>query len=307
MAEMNDTILSVKNYKLYSKENGLTLMLDIPDLQVKAGSAVFLTGDNGAGKSSFIKSLFSPYREDEYYEIDGASDVKLFSRSGCTLDLNGAAKIGYREYEQSIVYIGQEENFGTFDGIIASLRLPAAVALRHLYGGKEDYADKTAMLDRLVKTYALRFFEDVYRYEKKFKAAKAKGGNSAEEAAFHILKKKKSRDCSGGQKKLISILSGLIRLQVLGCDVLVMDEPLNHLDHKNKRAVSDLISEIKEQRADHPLTLIIISHCMVFDFIGEPTSFEYEIVNKTLRQRENKIYFNCLHCYEEGGFERENK
>ncbi|MCB5953039.1 ABC transporter ATP-binding protein/permease [Enterococcus sp. BWT-B8] len=53
-----EKLLSILNYKLYSKND---LLLDIPSLTFRKGDFIKISGENGSGKSLFLKSLSNLY------------------------------------------------------------------------------------------------------------------------------------------------------------------------------------------------------------------------------------------------------
>ena len=207
------------------------------------------------------------------------------------MQLNNQKKIDINQSSQSIVYISQDESFGRYDSIYKSLALQADTALDNL-GLKTQ--EMTKILEELLETYSLTFFDDIYKYDKKYK--NELDIRKKKDIALKILKRKKAIDCSGGQRKIISILSGLIKALVINVDIIVLDEPLNHLDHKNKLNIVNMLTDIrKEKETNDKITMIIISHCLVFPFINDNDCTQYKINNNELNEiLTPKIYHNCL-------------
>lgn len=70
------------------------------------------------------------------------------------------------------------------------------------------------------------------------------------------IKNKKLRKCSSGERKLIRILQVLMIAQEK--KVLLLDEPLNHLDANKIMLVNDLINVLRDKKPD--LSIIVITH-----------------------------------------------
>lgn len=62
---------------------------------------------------------------------------------------------------------------------------------------------------------------------------------------------------SGGEKQLALILTRITKRT----KVLILDEPLNHLDTKSRSLIENLIRELMKQKRD--LSLIIVSHLSI--------------------------------------------
>jgi len=91
---------------------------------------------------------------------------------------------------------------------------------------------------------------------------------------------------SEGQRKIVNILAGIMRAEY--CKLLIIDEPLNHLDSYNVKEVIELIASLK--RFNTGIATIITTHCQAFP---EPT--QYLIVkNGHIQQSQNKyIQYQC--------------
>ena len=97
--------------------------------------------------------------------------------------------------------------------------------------------------------------------------------------AFGIYDKKNQRvknNVSFGEAKIIHIVSRLLKLAAT--NVLVLDEPLNHLSFKNSRVFNNLVLEEIERNPD--LTVIMVSHCRAMSFAEK--AMVYNVDRKTL-------------------------
>lgn len=292
---MEKYILKINDYELRQKGYSNNLIIQIPSLYIKQGDIIFILGANGSGKSSILRSLFSFDLEGKnYIEVGEKSKAIVSSDKGFELDLM-ARKYSIIEMHQAIAYQGQNDVFNSHDNIIMAIASHAQAALmenRKLLK-RNEYNEKYNLVNRKAEELAMKYLDDLYKYEKKYYKAEDKDKQSI---ALKILKKRLANQCSFGQQKMISILADYLKADIMESDLLVMDEPLNHLDAKNKKEVVELLSDyINERKArEHPLTLIIISHCLIFPFIEWDNCYQYQIIDKQLVKRNKKIYIDCL-------------
>lgn len=107
--------------------------------------------------------------------------------------------------------------------------------------------------------------------------------------------KKRVKQLSGGQKKYLRILQSLERCESSSVRLIILDEPINHLDAYHIASLSNMILRILEQNKG--LSVLISSHCHAFPFISKA----YEIVNSKLIHQSYR-YFNCFGLPDEKGF-----
>ncbi|SFC66528.1 ATP-binding cassette domain-containing protein [Ruminococcus albus] len=97
---------------------------------------------------------------------------------------------------------------------------------------------------------------------------------------FNLSKKKKKRikdNVSGGEGKLIQLITRILKLQK--ADILILDEPLNHLSFENSRKFNDVI--IEEIKENPNLAIIMVSHCRAANFTDK--ALVYDKSSKTLK------------------------
>lgn len=100
---------------------------------------------------------------------------------------------------------------------------------------------------------------------------------------------------SGGQSRYIKVIQALERCDSSSVRLIILDEPVNHLDAKHIAALSNLILRI---RKEHPsLSILISSHCHIFPFINKA----YEIVDSKLIRTSYTCY-NCIGSVDSEGF-----
>lgn len=91
---------------------------------------------------------------------------------------------------------------------------------------------------------------------------------------FGLLDKKRQKiknNVSGGEGKLIHLITRILKLNAT--NILLLDEPLNHLSFRNSKIFNDIIEEIKAARPE--LTILMISHCKAISFVDKIMKYDY--------------------------------
>lgn len=113
------------------------------------------------------------------------------------------------------------------------------------------------------------------------------------------LLKKRIYSLSGGEKKFVALLKGLVRCDDPNVKLALIDEPINNLDAKHIIQFSDLLSRIQYFNQD--LSFVIITHCHAFPVIDvayEVSNGKFNIVNY-----ENHKCHNCFGKTNEGYYQ----
>jgi ATP-binding cassette subfamily F protein 3 len=197
--------------------------------EIQAGQKIGLVGANGAGKSTLLQIIAGQLKPDSGFV--------------------------YRQKEVCVGYLAQEpvlnpDHTAWEEVLSASADLVRVEEeLRRLEGRMADpavYGDE-AELQRVLAAHARAQagFErlDGYRYQSRAREALLTLGLS--EADFDLP----VSALSGGQKKLV----GLAKLLATGANLLLLDEPDNHLDLAGKLYLERFI-------ASFPGTVVIVSH-----------------------------------------------
>ena len=211
-----------------TKHHAANVVLDAVSLEIQDGEVIGLVGPNGAGKSTLFKLITGEYNVD-----DG------------TLNRRRDLKVGYLPQDPEL-------GSGTVisEVLAAHAELGRADAELHRLEARmadpEVLADPDAF-DRVMEEHAAA----LERFDRL-------GGHSFRGRAEGILRKlgfepsdfeTPTDVLSGGQQKLL----GLARVLVTEPDVLLLDEPDNHLDIEGKRLLERVI-------VDHRGGTVIISH-----------------------------------------------
>ena len=219
-----DNMLSVNGLTIKIKDR--LLMQDV-SFDIAAGEAVLLSGPNGCGKSSILKSIMR--LETAGKQIDGQIKVRNF---GDVLSLSGAE---LQRYRSRIAYIPQKDEFSEM-GSVQVRDIISESGAAHA-GRSLSYSEVNDLIDEWIprRSDNSRVFD-----------AKARP------ARF-----------SGGEQRLLSVLSVITTRP--DAELLIIDEPLNNLDFANARNISNLINRIK--RENPQMGLLMVSHCRIFPFI----------------------------------------
>lgn len=281
---MND-LLSVNNLKIINKETGSSI-INIDNFVLNNGEQAIFFGSNGAGKSTFLKAFCTSVGND-YSQTSGSIILNAGNRCFDLLHLSREELVIINKL---IVYVGQEEKygFGFFDSVIESLSKKSL-----------EFADKDQIcsIKQKATDLAIKYLDEIYIHDKKY--TEINDEDQKRSIAIKILNKKMAKDCSSGQKKMICILRAILFAGIYKSSLLVLDEPLNHLDYKNKKIVNSEIQNLISNNKE--LSILIITHCLIFDFIDSKTCSQYiieRVENKNFiskisdSRRRNKI--NCL-------------
>ena len=219
-----DSILSINDLSIHIGDR--TLMNRI-SFDVYEGETVLLSGANGIGKSTLLKSILR--LEMDGKKIDGIINVRGF---GNILELNGS---DLQKYRSSIAYVQQRDDYAEM-GNIQVKDIISESGEAHS-GGSLSFSEVNDLIDEWIPRR-----EDNSRiFDAKSRPAKF----------------------SGGEQRLLSVLS-VIATRAKS-DFLIIDEPLNNLDFVNARNISNLINRVIKNNPK--MGVLMISHCRIFPFI----------------------------------------
>ena len=208
---------------------GTQVVLSGVDWEIQAGQKIGLVGPNGAGKSTLLRIIAR--------EIKADAGFVYRHKDAC---------IGYLAQEPALdpertVWQEVMSASQALQRLDAELqRLEARMADPAVY---EDQASLEQVLAAHARVQAEFEQMDGYRYESRAREALHTLGLAASDLELPV------RALSGGQKKLL----GLAKLLAAGADLLLLDEPDNHLDLAGKANLECFISAF-------PGTVVVVSH-----------------------------------------------
>ncbi|MCI1734933.1 MAG: ATP-binding cassette domain-containing protein [Bacilli bacterium] len=231
------------------KKNSQQIIL--PDLRLDAGDFAIIKGPNGSGKSTLLKAFLG---NNDYFTVKTGSSLRV--QHPLLADLKSDNVFEMKDADSSlfrslIAYMGQEES-DSFRTVNEQLRLPTENALAtledHHLLTKAQREEKETLLYQIIKNFRHRYLDDILK--------------STDVSFFHNPYVNRAKGLSGGQKKMVSFTSYIIKSMVIGSLLFVLDEPLNNLDRENKMRVNNLLADLREKNPD--IIILIITHCSIF-------------------------------------------
>ncbi len=210
---------------------------------IRGGDFAIIKGRNGSGKSTLFHLL--ALTETGYFNIESGSVV--YNAEGfpdISIDKYGDALAS--ALRRDIVYIGQEERFLSWHSSYDALYSQAEIAVNEKYSG-QTRSRKLFEIHKLIEGYFNDYIREIFKCKD-----------------FKEFRKRKVTSFSGGQMKMLSVLSGIIKAKVCESSLIIMDEPLNNLDGKNKYYLNKIFSEFRSES----VAMLIITHCQIFDGIN---------------------------------------
>lgn len=218
-------IIDVKNLSVQVGQR--TLMNNI-SFGIDEGDAVLVSGVNGIGKSTLLKSILRFEMKDKH--IQGEILIRNF---GDVLKLD---ETELQRLRASVAYVPQKDEFAAM----------GSVQVRDIISESADgYSGKsfsTGEINDLIDEWIPRREDNSRIFHAKSKPAKL----------------------SGGEQRLLSVLSVIVTRP--SAELIIIDEPLNNLDFANIRNVSNLLNKIVHE--NKKMGLLMISHCRIFPFIN---------------------------------------
>ena len=104
---------------------------------------------------------------------------------------------------------------------------------------------------------------------------------------FGLVEKKKQKlknNLSLGQGKLVHIITRLLKLPAT--NILLLDEPLNHLSFKNSKILNEII--LDEIKNNPDLSIIMVSHCRAISFVDQKIEYNYD--SSCMEKKEYRSY-----------------
>ena len=219
-----ESIISIRGLSIQIKQR---ILMQNVSFDVGSGEVVLLSGENGIGKSSILKSIVR--LETEGKTINGEIVHHSF---GNIMDLNDAS---LQQYRSSIAYVPQKDEYSEMGHIqVRDVISDSGEAHSDSY---ISYSEVNDLIDEWLPR---------------------RGDNSR---IFDA--KSRPGKFSGGEQRLLQVFSVIATRS--DSDLLIIDEQLNNLDFANARHISNLINKVI--RENPKMGVLMISHCRIFPFI----------------------------------------
>lgn len=232
---MSDCILKVEDLNIsVGSGNSVRSLVKNGNIVVNKGEVVLLLGENGSGKSSIFKALVGDLNNSL------TSKIKMFfnKQANCSnvnvnlffKDMNSPLKT-LEDFRVSIGYARQEDDLDNF----------------FLRNGEEYILDYASHSKYFIGKSKQEIFEKYKEVCEKMKCVLYNG---------KPLSSLKLNKCSGGERRIISLLCALCRTE---SDLFILDEPINNLDAEHARLFNDYIIDLK--KSENRPGVLIITHC----------------------------------------------
>lgn len=223
----------IVNVDKVTYHHGPLLVLNNIAWEIQAGQKVGLVGPNGAGKSTLLRLITGELQPDSGYLVRHKTRIGYLAQEPRFIPVeDGGPETVWKAALSANADIHRLE--------AEMRRLEARMSDPAVYENEREFARVLAAHTRAQEAYEQL---DGYRYESSVKQAlQTVGFDEADfDTAVAVL--------SGGQKKML----GLAQLLAIQCDLLLLDEPDNHLD---------LAGKVYLERFIHGFagTVIIVSH-----------------------------------------------
>jgi ATP-binding cassette subfamily F protein 3 len=208
---------------------GAQQILDGASLEIHHDARIGLVGPNAAGKSTLLR-LLARQLEPESGAVHIARRIRIgLLPQEVTFDLERSVLAEAREASPTLAALEVE-----MERTAAQMGDPA------VYGNPEKLGRHATRLEKLTEEFKEK---GGLNFENRIRSTLRGLGFREEELELPL------RALSGGQKKLV----GLAKLLIEKPELLLLDEPDNHLDVKGKQFLEQLIAE-------YPGAVVIISH-----------------------------------------------
>lgn len=280
VATVKDLVIGVKH-----EENTGELyrfQIDYGSFEIYPGDFILIKGHNGSGKSTFLRL----FHMNSYKYFDFVRGGLIFHDTGFPEDsIQRYSNDMHTNLKCAITFIGQEERFLSSDSAYSYIFKVCETSLQNRKNNGMAYtrAQKQELrrrIDGMIREYYDRYLEKSFGCKD-----------------YSTFKRKNVRDWSGGQQKMINVLAGIIKARICEVRLVLMDEPLNNLDGKNKAILNRLISDL---RREQPIAIVAITHCLIFEGVNRVLTLVDErpdLRRAVLTECSEDVHKECLENY----------
>lgn len=255
---------------------------------IKPGDAILLSGPNGSGKSSIIKAIVGDTLDFPELRYEGA--ISFIRENGEKIKVDESEKNRIL-FLKNVCYISQNDETPfeeVIDCFLSSID-------NEDVDNKEKYVFDFVLHNAIYSAYFDS--DEIVSASKSAKKLLTKlniFNPTVNEIKTALFLKSKKKHMSGGQAKLLNIASNLVKYKF--CKICFLDEPLNNLDYSNVRFLSNLLTNIQEERPE--LAFVIVSHCRAIQIINR--IIEIDTTTKSLVELEGidkALHSECSSCF----------
>jgi ABC-type cobalamin/Fe3+-siderophores transport system ATPase subunit len=258
-------------------------IISVDDFELLPDDFLIVEGPNHFGKSTFLKMLADPSNS-TYATFTSGSIFADFISDSVPLNSKSFDRTFYSDFHRMVAYVPQDDDFLWSQSIYGSIIEPVKTTIKMAKGEGFSFAEKHKLLNKAKErtNYWLGYLtNDLKLFEH----------DSRKNDLFASPRLRSIYSCSGGQKKMCQIISAVIKTEVLGCKLVLMDEPLNNLDKENKLFLNNTLSSL--QKECH-FALVMVTHCHVFKDVNKELSFKR---NSAKSGPDRQIVFSKLPDY----------
>ena len=260
-----ETILSVSNLNI-TFPCGTHIVKNV-SFEIKSGEVVAMVGENGSGKSSILKAII---REDESHKTISGS--VSYCGGANILEMDDPDLQAFRAQvsyvSQRDVYSDIGKRITVFDVMKAHLEAYYKEKQNKKRLSGEDHRIIDQRITELFDRYQLRIYEE----------------NTCRPLFYE---KSRPAKLSGGQQRMLSIISSVAVRE--DAKLFIIDEPLNNLDFKNARKISNLITRIHKENPN--AAILMVTHCRIFPAITRLITLKNGCIVP------NEETYECYSCF----------